>query len=103
MINDDPCWCAWPDPGGVLGVTGPPPPIAQLYTNVDLYIQISFRLGGLRSVKMANSFLGGEGVSEEVETLGETPPLLNYRLSRTVENYDIFPTPSPSFWIRLWV
>ena len=36
----------WPDPGGVLGVTA---------------IRISFRLGGLRSVKMANSFWGGGG------------------------------------------
>ena len=29
----------WPDPGGggVLGVTGLPPPTAQLYTNVDLF------------------------------------------------------------------
>ena len=35
-------------------------------------------------------FLGGgggrEGVSEEVETLGEALPLLNYRLPRTVKN-----------------
>ena len=32
-------------------------------------------------MKMANSFYGegeGRGVSEEVETLGEAPPLLNY-------------------------
>ena len=39
-------------------------------------------------MKMANSFWGGggrEGVSEEVETFGEAPPLLNYRLPRTVK------------------
>ena len=62
-------------------------------------------------MKMANSFWGeggGRGVSEEVETLGEAPPLLNYRLPRTVENYDIYAVfifrdpPSPSFWIRPW-
>ena len=56
-------------------------------------IRISFRLGVLRSMKMANSlFFGGGGgggrerVSEEVETLGEALPLLNYRLPRTVKN-----------------
>ena len=58
-------------------------------------IRISFRLGVLRSMKMANSlfFWGGGGggggrerVSEEVETLGEALPLLNYRLPRTVKN-----------------
>ena len=47
-------------------------------------------------------------MSEEVETLGEAPPLLNYRLPMTVENYDIYvlflfrDLPSPSFWIRPW-
>ena len=45
-------------------------------------------------MKMANSFFfggggGGRGKGgEEVETLGEAPPLLNYRLPKTVENYD---------------
>ena len=34
-------------------------------------IRISFRLGGLRSMKVAIPFGGGEGVSEEVEALGE--------------------------------
>ena len=29
-------------------------------------------------------------MSEEVETLGEAPPLFNYRLPRRVENYDIY-------------
>ena len=59
-------------------------------------------------MKMANSFLGvggRKGVSEEVETLGEAPPLLNYRLPRTVKNYDIYtvflfrdpPPPHPEF------
>ena len=31
-------------------------------------------------------FLGGGGM----ETLGEAPPPLNYRLPRTVKNYDIY-------------
>ena len=36
-----------------------------------------------------NSFLGEGGgrVSEEVETLGEALPPLNYQLPRTVKNY----------------
>ena len=48
-------------------------------------------------------------MSEEVETLGKAPLLLNYQLPRTVENYDIYAVfifrdpPSPSFWIRPWV
>ena len=52
------------------------PPIMS---NVDRSIRISFRLGGLRSMKVAIAFSlgwGREGVSEEVETLGEAPPLL---------------------------
>ena len=51
----------------------------------------------------------GRGVSEEVKALGEAPPLLNnYRLPRTVENYDIYVVflfrdpPSPSFGMRPW-
>ena len=57
-------------------------------------------------MKMLGGEGEGRGVLEEVETLGEAPPLLNYRLSRTVENYDIYSVfifrdpPSPSFWIR---
>ena len=35
---------------------------------------------------MAIPFLGGGGVLEEVETLGEAPPPLNDRLPRTVKN-----------------
>ena len=53
--------------GGVLGVTGPPPP-PHTHTHTHstaIYkcrsTRISFRLGELRSVKMANSFWGGGG------------------------------------------
>ena len=50
--------------GGGGGGAGPgghrtPPPPRQLYINVDLFL-ISFRLGGLRSMKVA-SFWGGGG------------------------------------------
>ena len=59
-----------------------------------------------------NSFLrgggGGEeerGVSEEVKTLGEAPPLLNYRLPNYQKlmqfSYSVTP-PSPSFWNCPW-
>ena len=52
---------------------------------------------------------GREGVSEEVENLGEALPLINCRLPRTVKNiynYAVFlfrDPPSPSFWIRPWL
>ena len=63
-------------------------------------------------MKMANSFWGegeGRGVSEEVETLGEAPPLLIIYIdyqgqSKTMIYYTVFlfrdPPPPPSFWIR---
>ena len=111
--------------GGVLGVTGPPPPPHTHTQHSYIYkcrsIEISFRLGGLRRVKIANSFFWGRGVSEEVKTLGEAPPLLNYRLPRTVKNYDIYAVsysvtppprvsgsaPAPLFWIfpcgKMWI
>ena len=80
--------------GGGGGVRGhrTPPTLQHSYIYKCRSIQISFRLGGLRGVKMTTSLIlgggGREGVSEEVKTLGEAPPLLYYRLPRTVENYD---------------
>ena len=64
------------------------------------------RLGELRSMKVHGiSFLGEGGgrVSEEVETLGEALPPLNYQLPKTVKNYyAVFlfrdpPPPLPEF------
>ena len=101
---------------GVLGVTGPPsppPPPHHTHTHsTAIYkcrsIRISFRLEGLRSMKMAIPFfLGGgeggrEGVSEEAENLGEAPPLINCQLPRTVKNiymqfsYSVTPPPRVS-------
>ena len=56
-------------------------------------------------MKMAIPFFWGggrEGVSEEVENLGEAPPLINCRLPRTVKNiyiqfsYSVTPPPRVS-------
>ena len=58
--------------GGSWGSQDPTPP-PHTHTNVDLFRLI---IRGLRSMKMAIPFGGGrEGVSEEVETLGEALPL----------------------------
>ena len=47
-------------------------------------------------MSVAIPFLGGGGVSEEVKTLAEALPPLNYLLPRTVKNYSVIPPPRVS-------
>ena len=71
--------------GGPGGHRTPPPPHSTAICN---FIQ-AWRIEKHES---ANSFFGGrrEGISEEVETLGEAPPPFNDRLPRAVKNYAVF-------------
>ena len=102
----------WPDSGGggggFLGVTGPPPPSHSTAIYKCRSIQISFRLGGLRRVKMANSFLGGGGCQRKSKLWGKLRLFLiiDYQGQSKTDIYAVFlfrdpPPPSPcSFWIR---
>ena len=74
------------------------PPTHPQHSYICKSIRISFRLGGLKSIKVAIPFWGGgrEGVSEEVETLGEAPPPYYQGQSKTNDMTSRTPSPPGS-------
>ena len=74
--------------GGVLGVTGPPPPSPPTHTHMNThthsrFIWISFRLGGLRTTKVAIPFGGGMECQTKSKPWGKLHLLIDDLLPRT--------------------
>ena len=91
--------------GGPGGHSPPPPPPPPPHSTTILHkcrsIRISFRLAGLRSVKMANSFWGGgegrEGAVRGSQNFGGSSAIyiINYQRQSKILILSYFVTPPP--------